>query len=114
VEAAISAREKEGWRPSVVKTIAADGSGIDDLMKELLRHEAYCATVVNAPAAKVRATSNEIREAIKNRLLKEYLDEEGSRGKSIETHAGAACRRQIDPYLVADIMLAERDSDGSD
>jgi LAO/AO transport system kinase len=108
--AAILMREEKGWRPPVVKTITADGTGTDNLMAELERHRAYCNTLADVPAAKARAASSEIEEAIKNRLLDDYLKEEGSRSKAIEAHAGAVCRRQSDPYLVVDMMLGEQNS----
>jgi len=105
-------REKEGWRPPVVKTMAAEGTGIDNVMAELERHRTYCTTLAEVPAAKARAASSEIKEAIKNRLLDDYLKEEWSRSKAIEAHAGAVCRRQSDPYLVVDTMLGEQNSNG--
>lgn len=107
LDAAIRLREDKGWRPSVLKTIAADGSGVDDLMKEVARHRVYCEAGANDSGAKVWAASNVIKEAIKARLLEAYLRRDRSRCASIEMHARDVLLRKIDPYLVADMMLAD-------
>lgn len=107
LESAIGMRENREWRPPVVKTIAAEARGVEDVMNELARHAAYREGAANAPAAKLRAAADEIREAIKNRLLEGLLGKDGSLKQSMEKHAEAICNRQVDPSTVAEKMLAD-------
>jgi LAO/AO transport system kinase len=107
MKAAILMREKALWQPPVVKTVAVDGSGVDELIDQLERHREYTANCADMPAVKSRAANHEILEAIKNGLLKKYLEEDPSRGAAIEGHAQMICQRHIDPALVAETMLLE-------
>jgi LAO/AO transport system kinase len=108
MESAIRLRKKEGWCPSVVKTIAADGTGVEALMKEIAGHGAYCAAEQNVMARKVRAAGDEIREAVKTRLFQYFMGSNGSTDESMSRHAREICERKMDPYAVADMLLEER------
>jgi LAO/AO transport system kinase len=104
-KAAILMREKAPWQPPVVKTVAADGSGVDELIREIERHREYTTNCADAPATKARAAIHEILEAIKNGLLKKYLEEDPSRGAAIEGHAQMVFQRHTDPALVAETIF---------
>jgi LAO/AO transport system kinase len=108
LEAAVSMRQKEGWRPPVMKTIAADGTGVEALMREIVLHAAYRAAEKNVPATKILAAKNEIREAMKARLLDYFSGRDGLEDESMNRYARELCRRRIDPYVVADMILAEK------
>jgi LAO/AO transport system kinase len=108
LETAVRMREKEGWCVPVVKTIAADGTGVEALMGEITRHSIYCAGEGSVLAGKVEAASNEIREAIKSRLFETIFRGDTLKGESLSRHAVALCERKIDPYMVADMILAEK------
>lgn len=107
MKAAILMRGKPAWRPPVVKTNAGDGTGLDDLMAELERHREYRVTLDRVPDEKIRAATHEIEEAMKERLLRNYLRKKGPGSESIEELAGAICLRKTDPFLVVDQMLME-------
>jgi LAO/AO transport system kinase len=107
IEALIRMQEKESWCPKVLLTAAVDGSGIDDLMKEIGLHGEYCRTGVKVLARKARAARNEIREAVKTRLLEQFVEQDPSIAKAIGRFARDICGRHTDPYVVADLILAE-------
>jgi LAO/AO transport system kinase len=113
VEALIRMQEKEGWRPKVMMTTATDGSGIEDLAKEIAEHGDYCRTNPKVLARKVRAARNEIREAVKTRLLERFIADNAAIDESIDRSASDICGRRTDPYVVADIILAERKTGSS-
>lgn len=108
LEAAISMRPKEGWRPPVMKTIATDGTGIEALTRELILHAAYRASGDNVLTTKILAAKNEIREAMKARLLDHFSGRNGPEDESMNRYARELCLRHIDPYVVADIILAKK------
>jgi LAO/AO transport system kinase len=108
LESALGLKESGGWRPPVIKTIAADGSGVGEVMIELMRHGAFREKKTETPATKLRAAADEIREAIKNRLLEDFLERQGSRMQVTERQAEAICRRQADPSLIAEEIVGSR------
>ncbi len=108
LESAIRMREKEGWCPSVVKTIAADGTGVEALMKQIAGHAAYCAGENSARVRKIRAAKDEIREAVKSRLFSYFMGADGLGDDPMNRHALEICERKMDPYAVADMILADK------
>ena len=54
VSAAMRMREKTGWRPVVMKTVATDGTGIQDLLMEIEKHRDYRMTGNEASGAKLK------------------------------------------------------------
>jgi LAO/AO transport system kinase len=108
LESAIRMREKEGWCPSVVKTIAADGTGVEVLMKEIAGHATYCAGEQGSRARKIRAAKEEIREAVKSRLFSRFTGTDRLVDDPMNGYAPEICQRKTDPYAVADMILADK------
>jgi len=108
LETAVRMREPGGWLPPVVKTIAAEKNGAEALMEEIARHTAYRAEEKSVRAGKVRAARHEIRDAVESRLFEHFFGREELGGDLINNLAREICARKIDPYMVADIMLAEK------
>jgi LAO/AO transport system kinase len=108
LEGAVRMRGKEGWRPAIVKTIAANGSGIEALVAEIMRHRAYCGAEKSIIRTKIRAAGDEIREAVKSRLLDHFLGREGLGDETLNEYAREICERKNDPYIVADMILAQK------
>lgn len=109
LESSIQMREKTGWQPPVIKTVALDGSGIDLLMEAIARHRVYCGTDEGALNSKVRAAKDEIREAVKSRLLDHFYRQNGFTDEIMEAYAKRVCTRKLDLYMVADMILAKKD-----
>ena len=108
LESAVGMREKGGWCAPVVKTIAADGSGIEALVREIGNHAAYCSLEEGVVAAKVRAARDEIKEALKTRLFEHLFGGNFAEESPIAAYARRVCERRADPYLLADMILAEK------
>ena len=88
------------WRPPIVKTIAAEGKGIDELIAALEQHQAYLAEHPDGQQrARLRAAielETVLREALLNRLLATVGAAQVDR--AIEQIAA----RAIDPYTAAE------------
>jgi LAO/AO transport system kinase len=108
LESAIKMREKGGWRPYVVKTVAADGRGIEALITEVKRHAKYCTAEQDVLAAKIRAAKSEIRDALKTRLLDHFFPRNELKGERMTEYAREICERRVDPYIVAEILLIQK------
>jgi LAO/AO transport system kinase len=107
LEMAIRMGDKDGWRPPVIKTIASDGTGIEALMTEIARHGASC-VAEKMSGQKARAVQNEILEAVKSRLFSRFCGTERLGDESMARFTRDVCERRIDPYMVADMILAEK------
>jgi LAO/AO transport system kinase len=101
-------REKDGWCPPVLKTVAADGTGVEALIEAIARHSAHRAAENSMLAGKVRAATDEIREAVKSRLLDHFCGREALNDEPITRYARGICERTMDPYIVADTILGEK------
>jgi LAO/AO transport system kinase len=95
-----SATSAERWRPPIVKTIASEGKGIDELMAAVEQHQAYLAAHPDGQQrARLRAAielETVLREALLNRLLASVGAARVDR--AIEQIAA----RTIDPYTAAE------------
>jgi LAO/AO transport system kinase len=108
LESAIRLRDKTGWSPPVLKTIAANGSGVEELVQEIGRHASHCSIAENRSSAKIEAAKCEIAEALKSRLFTHFFGS-GGLSESIDNRiARELCERKNDPYIIADLILAER------
>ncbi len=88
------------WRPPILKTIASEGKGIDELMQAVAQHHAYLS---DHPAGQQRARARAaieletiLHESLLNRLLNQIDAAELAR--TIDRVAA----REIDPYSAAE------------
>ncbi len=95
-----SASSEERWRPPIVKTIAAEGKWLDELMAALDDHQLYLTAHPDGQQrARLRAAielETVLREALLNRLLANVGAAQVAR--TIEQIAA----REIDPYSAAE------------
>jgi LAO/AO transport system kinase len=93
-------RSEMRWRPPIVKTIATEGEGIDEVLAAVDQHQAYLqGQPEGQQRARLRAAlelETVLREALLNRLLAEVGAERLNR--TIDRIAA----REIDPYSAAE------------
>ena len=69
-----SCRARAGWRPPIVRTVATDGKGVDELWAQVQEHRAYLESsgdLVEAPAPRLR---EELRALVVEQLLEADVD----------------------------------------
>ena len=92
------------WRPPILKTIAAEGAGIAEVLDAVAQHRAYLSDHPEGQQrVKVRAAIELemiLREALLQRLLNHVGPEDLNR--TIEQVAA----RAIDPYSAAEQLLS--------
>jgi LAO/AO transport system kinase len=96
----IPVKTAERWRPPIVKTIAAEGQGLDELMAALDLHQAY---LQSQPAGQQRArvrASIEVETILRESMLNRLLSTVGADHLAQVIDQVAA--REIDPYTAAD------------
>jgi len=94
----------ERWRPPIVKTIASEGKGLEELMEALTQHRAY---LDEHPEGQQRGRMRAaleletiLREALFNRLL------QTTNAAQLELIVDRIAARELDPYSAAEQLLA--------
>ncbi len=92
------------WRPPVVKTIAAQGQGVDDVMEALDKHLAWMEETGTLRERRVARAGDEI-EAIALQQLRARMGDL-RHDSAVEKLAGAVVDGSTDPYAAADHVVA--------
>ncbi|XVX21393.1 methylmalonyl Co-A mutase-associated GTPase MeaB [Actinomycetota bacterium] len=92
------------WRPPVVKTIAAQKSGVDEVMEAIDKHVEWMGANGTLRDRRIRRAGDEI-ESIAIKALRERMGDLRS-GHGVEDLAAKVVDGQSDPYAAADEVLA--------
>jgi LAO/AO transport system kinase len=93
-----------GWKPPIVKTVAARGEGVDDLVERLDEHWAWLAESGELVRRRTARAAAEI-EAIALTSLRERLGDL-HQGAALDTLAASVVAGETDPYAAADVLVA--------
>jgi LAO/AO transport system kinase len=93
-----------GWQPPIVKTVAARGEGIADLVDRLDEHWAWLASTGDLTRRRTARAAAEI-EAIALTALRERLGDL-HQGTALDTLAASVVAGETDPYAAADALVA--------
>ncbi|MER7751324.1 methylmalonyl Co-A mutase-associated GTPase MeaB [Kitasatospora sp. NPDC097643] len=98
------AREAGDWRPPIVKTVAARGEGVDEVVEALEKHRAWLEEHGELAARRRRRAADEIEAIALAELRARIGDLHGDR------HLAALAERvvagELDPYGAADALVA--------
>ncbi|MCB5165189.1 methylmalonyl Co-A mutase-associated GTPase MeaB [Streptomyces bambusae] len=98
------ARGPEDWRPPIVKTVAARGQGVDEVVEALEKHRAWMEERGVLAARRVARASHEVETIALTALRSRIGDLSG------DAHLGALAEGvvagRLDPYTAADELLA--------
>ncbi|MGW6912278.1 methylmalonyl Co-A mutase-associated GTPase MeaB [Kitasatospora sp. NPDC054939] len=98
------AREAGAWRPPIVKTVAARGEGVDEVVEALEKHRAWLEEHGELAVRRRRRAADEI-EAIALAALRARIgDLHGDR--HLATLAERVVAGELDPYGAADELVA--------
>lgn len=104
LEALLSlAHRPDMWNPPIVKTIAPENKGLEDLAEAIARYLEFVETADNAER-KTSIAKWRLTELLRERLLKELLSKEATASK-LEESAKAVAERNIDPYSAVEEIL---------
>ena len=93
-----------GWRPPIVKTVAASAQGIGDVIAALEDHHAWLESSGELQRRRTARAAAEI-EAIAITALRERLGDLHG-GTALDDLAAAVVARTTDPYAAADHLVA--------
>lgn len=92
------------WRPPVVKTVAAKGEGIDEVMEALDKHVAWMEQTGTLRDRRVRRAGDEIESIALQQLRARMGDLR--HGNGVDDLAAAVVDGKTDPYAAADQVVA--------
>lgn len=115
LELMIDLTEQEAWRPQIVETVAADGSGVEELWTAIVAHREHLTADGALEARRRRRLERELRQIVVARAVERIEGEAASpRVASIHT---AMLAGELDPYEAAERLLSgfprvDTDADG--
>ncbi|MGR8008235.1 methylmalonyl Co-A mutase-associated GTPase MeaB [Streptomyces hypolithicus] len=93
-----------GWRPPIVKTVAARGEGIDEVVEALEKHRAWMEECGVLAQRRAKRAAHEVETIAVTALRERIADLRGDR------RLGALAERivagELDPYAAADELVA--------
>jgi LAO/AO transport system kinase len=106
LEATMSLVPAGPWQPPIVATQSNDGVGIAELWEAIERHHAF---LVAGPELLRRQTARakaELVELLRERMLRAAVERLAARVGALDELALRLARREVDPYGLADAVLA--------
>lgn len=97
-------RGPEDWRPRIVKTVAARGEGVDEVVEALEQHRAWLDKTGQLHVRRRRRAADEI-EAIAVTALRERIGDLRA-GRGLDGLAEQVLAGELDPYAAADRLVA--------
>jgi LAO/AO transport system kinase len=97
-------RTDVGWRVPIVKTSAARGEGVDDVVAEIERHGAWLADSGRLEARRRARAADEVEAIALTALRGRIGDLRG--GDLLDGLAGRVVAGSVDPYAAADELVA--------
>jgi len=97
-------RGPEDWQSPIVKTVAAKGEGVEDVVDALEKHRAWLASSGRLDAKRRLRAADEI-EAIALTWLRERIGDVRG-GTLLDELAGRVVAGETDPYSAADELVA--------
>jgi LAO/AO transport system kinase len=91
------------WRPPIVRTVAANGDGVDELWSTIAKHRAYLEESGTLEQRRAKRLTEELRQIVLHRLEQKAYEAVGDSG--FESLRDAVVSRELDPYTAAEQIL---------
>jgi len=95
--------QESKWPPPVLKTVATESQGIDEVLEKAAEHLAFVRRSGEYEERRRQAATVEIDAILRERLLRTVIH----RVPAFDRYAGEVGRREYDPYTAVDRILHE-------
>jgi LAO/AO transport system kinase len=94
------------WRPPILKTVAARGEGVDELVEALQKHHAWLEETGELHRRRLRRAADEV-ESIAVTALRARMGDlrSGHGGEALDDLAAQVVAGRTDPYAAADRLV---------
>ncbi len=106
LRALLSLLPTRGWKPPIVRLIATDGSGIEDLLDACEGHYAFLQENGRLAEADRQRTRHQLLALTRAHLLAGLLNDTGG-AERLDALVDAIVARQIDPHTAAERWIAQ-------
>jgi LAO/AO transport system kinase len=97
--------ERQGWKPPVVRTVATENKGVDELARQIALFKAHFEQTYDRKAREVSHWKEWILQLLEARLMERVVgDQLGER--ELDRIASQVAERKIDPYGAVNQILA--------
>lgn len=99
------AHRPDMWDPPIVKTVATESKGIEDLAAAIERYDQHSKRNGDTVLVRKQAIARwRLVELLQDRLLEKEVDRDGTR-EMLDDLSGEIARKTIDPYTAVDRIL---------
>lgn len=112
----MASRPPGGWRPPVVKVVAVQRTGIDELLTALDNHSAWLASSGEGPRRRRARAAREIEALVVAAVRASAgvpIGGHAGGGPVFDELAGRVAVGELDPYTAADVLLATPGAPGA-
>lgn len=104
LRSSLAFRKEGGWKPPIVRTVAIERKGLDEMHRALLDHRAYAARPEVAAGIRREKTKLRLRNAVREGLLEAYLAGRGFPAE-LDRAVDRVTRGEMSPHRAArDLM----------
>ncbi|MGH9684506.1 MAG: methylmalonyl Co-A mutase-associated GTPase MeaB [Candidatus Acidiferrales bacterium] len=96
--------ERDGWKPPVVRTIASENKGIDELARQIARFRAHFEQLQDRRAREIAHWKEWLLRLLQARLMERVVGDHVSSAE-FESLATAIAERRKDPYAAVNEIL---------
>ena len=102
------AHRPDMWNSPIVKTVATENKGIEDLQNAIGEYYAFQSGQVGGSKSRRRSIARwRLLELLQERLLADLLDSDGTREK-LDELAGEVAEKKTDPYTAIEQLIAKK------
>ncbi len=98
------------WVPPIVKTVAIQGEGVDELLDSIQRYRSFLASPRRKKEQEVRLFRERLLRMLSEQLQRQILDRISE--KELDLYAEKLMTRELDPYTIIDCLLKKTQSGG--
>jgi LAO/AO transport system kinase len=97
---------RTSWKPPIVRTIAATGDGVAQLIEAIDKHRAWAAESGERERRRRDAARAEVEDLLREALIRRLRAEVGD--ERVERAVARVAERAIDPYAAVDELLQDK------
>ncbi len=97
-------RRPDGWKPPIVRTIAAEGQGIDDCMSAIENYREFINKSEFRAERLVKIQKNRLLDVTRSIILQQLFHNETAQAQ-LDRLARRVANREIDPFTAAEELL---------
>jgi LAO/AO transport system kinase len=95
--------DEKSWMPGIIKTIASENKGMNDVLNEIKRHRDFMKEQNLFLLKREKQTRNRIKEIVENKIKEEIWSESGE--KSLNSTLEKVILGDLSPYHIAEEII---------